>query len=128
MDYLTDTHPLVWYFMEDERLSLKASNAFEETLKEGLILVPTIVLAELMYIAQKGKTVLTFAETLTRLEMYENFEIVPLDVDVLKTADTISVDLEMHDRLIVATALFSGVPLITKDETIASAKVVETIW
>ena len=34
-----------------------------------------------------------------RIEEYENFEIAPLDVDILKIADNITVDLEMHDKL-----------------------------
>lgn len=33
-----------------------------------------------------------------------------------------------NDRLIVATALIKRVPLVTKDEVIRRAKLVETIW
>lgn len=128
MDCVTDTHPLVWYFTEDRRLSKKALATLEETIEQGLIIIPTIVLAEVMYICQKGKITLTFRETLTRSEEYENFEIAPLDVDILKTADNITADLEMHDRLIVATALYLGASLITRDESVRKAKIVKTIW
>ena len=37
MDYVTDTHALVWYFTEDKRLSIKAANAFEDAIKDGVI-------------------------------------------------------------------------------------------
>ena len=97
-------------------MSENAFAAFEETIEVGSIIVPVIVLAEVMYISQKGRTLLTFSETLVRLEEYDNFEIVPLDIDILKMANNISADLEMHDKLIVATALYLGMPLITKDE------------
>lgn len=50
MDYVTDTHPLVWYFTEDPQLSQNALFIFEKSLDEGSIIVPTIVLAELMHI------------------------------------------------------------------------------
>ncbi|MGQ9638775.1 MAG: PIN domain-containing protein [Thermodesulfobacteriota bacterium] len=55
MDYVTDTHSLVWYFTEDPRLSKQALEAFEETDREGVIIIPAVVLAEIMFIAKKGK-------------------------------------------------------------------------
>ncbi len=139
MDYVTDTHSLVWYFTEDRQLSENAFAAFEETIDMGSIIVPAIVLAETMYICRKGRVPLTFSETLGRLEEYDNFEIVPLDIGIIRIADNISVDLEMlgakrrgeavfHDKLIVATALYSDTPLITKDKRIKEAKIVKVIW
>jgi len=128
MDYVTDTHSLVWYFTEDRRLSENALTTFEETIEVGSIIVSTIVLAEVMYICQKGRISLTFSETLARLEEYDNFEIVSLDIDTLRVANNISADLEMHDKLIVATALYLGIPLITKDEQIREADIVNIIW
>ena len=65
---------------------------------------------------------------LVRLEEYDNFEIVPLDIDILRMANNISTDLGMHDKLIVATALYFDMPLITKDEQIRRAKIVESVW
>lgn len=95
MDYVTDTHSLVWYFAEDPRLSNKALEAFEQTVKEGIIIVPAVVLAEIMFISKKGKITLTFEETLKKIEGYENFDVAPLDTDILKVADKIEVDMEM---------------------------------
>ena len=37
MDYVTDTHPIIWYFTEDPNLSEKALEVFEGTIKEGII-------------------------------------------------------------------------------------------
>ncbi len=54
--------------------------------------------------------------------------IVPLDTDILKVADTFDVDLEMHDKLIVATALYFHATLITKDDLIKETKICSTIW
>ena len=55
MDYVTDTHSIVWYFTDDPRLSRRALEVFEKTIKEGAIIIPAVVLAEIMYIADKGK-------------------------------------------------------------------------
>ncbi|MBI5309068.1 MAG: type II toxin-antitoxin system VapC family toxin [Planctomycetes bacterium] len=128
MDFVTDTHSLIWYFTEDARLSKKAFKAFEGTIKEGTIVVPAVVLAEIMYIAKRGRITLTFEETLKKIDEYENFGIAPLDADILKTADRIKTDMEMHDKLIVATALYYEARLITKDEQIKNAGIVPVVW
>lgn len=128
MDFITDTHSLVWYFTEDTRLSKKAFNAFEKTIIEGTIIVPAVVLAEIMYIAKRGRITLTFEETLKKIKEYQNFDIVPLDVDILKIADRIKPEMEMHDKLIVATALYYEAKLITKDEQIRKTGIVPVIW
>ena len=128
MDYVTDTHSLVWYFTDDVRLGRKALKAFEQTTEEGIMIVPSIVLAEIMFIAKKGRITLTFEETLEKIEEYDNYSIAPLDEDILKEANRIEADLEMHDRLIVATALFYKTELITKDAGIQESGIIKTIW
>ncbi len=128
MNYATDTHSLVWYFTDDQRLGKRALKAFESTVKAGQIIVPTVVLAEILYIAKKGRIPLGFAETVARIEAMDNFDIAPLDLDVLRMADGIEASLEMHDKLIVATTLCYGVSLITRDEQIVKSKTVKTVW
>ena len=90
--------------------------------------MPAVVLAEIMFIAKKGRVTLTFEETLKKIEGYENFDIAPLDAEILTIADKIEADLEMHDKLIVATALYYEAALITKDELVSKSGVVSTIW
>lgn len=128
MDYITDTHSIVWYFTDDNRLSNKALQAFQSSEEKGTIFVPAVVLAEIMYIARKGRIKLSFEDTLNRIEESEIFEIVPLDTEILRTADKIEADLEMHDRIIAATALYHNASLITKDETLRELGIVSTIW
>lgn len=128
MDYVTDTHSLVWYFINDPRLSKIALDAFEQTVEKDVIIVPTIVLAEIMYISKRGNIQITFEETLKKIVEYDNYDIAPLDMDILKVADKIEADIEMHDRLIVATAINFKTALITKDELIKKTGIVSTIW
>jgi PIN domain nuclease of toxin-antitoxin system len=128
MDYVTDTHSLVWYFTDDNRLSGNARKAFHSSESEGTVIVPAVVLAEIMFIAKKGKITLSFQETLKRIEDSGNFEIASLNAEILRIADKIEADLEMHDRLIAATALHYDAALITKDEAISLSGIVSTIW
>lgn len=60
MDYVTDTHSLVWYLTEDPRMSNKALSAFASSENEGRIIVPAVVLAEIMFIARKGRVTISF--------------------------------------------------------------------
>jgi len=128
MDHVTDTHSIVWYFTDDPRLSRRALEVFEKTIKEGTIIIPTVVLAEIMHIAGKGKITLTFDETLRKIDSYENFIVAALDLEILKVAEKIKVDLEMHDKLIAATALYHNASLITRDPLITKSGACTTIW
>ena len=49
-------------------------------------------------------------------------------MDILKVADKIELGMEMHDKLIVATALYFGTTLITKDKLIRESGIVSTTW
>ena len=53
--YLVDTHALAWFIAEDKRLSSLVENLLNQA-QEGEIqvLIPTLVLAELMHIAEIG--------------------------------------------------------------------------
>jgi len=128
MDYVTDAHSLIWYFTDDPCLSQRAVEVFEGTAKEGIIIVPAVVLAEIMFIAKKGRIILTFEETLKKIEEYDNFYIAPLDIDILRVANKIEMEMEMHDKLIVATALYFKATLITRDKRIKETGIVSIIW
>jgi len=93
LNYVTDTHSLVWYFTNDLQLSKKALKAFESTVKAGEIIVSTVVLAEILFIAKKGRIPLGFTKTVAQIEALANFEIVPLDLNVLKIAERIDAPL-----------------------------------
>lgn len=128
MNYVTDTHSLVWYLTEDNRLSKNALRAFEATVQTGTIYIPALVLAEIQFISKKGKIVLSFEETLERVLSLKNFKFVPLDFSILKIANQIKPNLEMHDKLIVATAIHLEASLITKDEDITLSNAVSVVW
>ena len=112
----------------EKRLGNKALEAFEQTTDEGIILVPSIVLAEIIFISKKGRITLSFDETIRKIVEYRNFDIAALDSDILKLADKIEPDMEMHDKLIVATSLYFNATLITRDRRIKESGIVSTIW
>lgn len=55
-NYVADTHALLWYLTDDDRLGEQANLIFEETEQgEHLIIVPTIVLVESLDIIEKKR-------------------------------------------------------------------------
>jgi PIN domain nuclease of toxin-antitoxin system len=50
------------------------------------------------------------------------------DIDILKVANKIEKALQMHDRLIVATALYYNAPLITKDRLVTQSQLCPILW
>ncbi|MDI6707566.1 MAG: PIN domain-containing protein [Candidatus Thermoplasmatota archaeon] len=129
MFYVTDTHPLLWYLTDDERLSSSAKEIFDRAEKgEETIIVPTIVLAESFYTTKKYHMDIKFREVLDRLETGWNYQPYPLDLEIIKAIQNLDKLPELHDKIIVATARKLEAKLITKDEKIASAQYVEIVW
>jgi len=60
------------------------------------------------------------------IEGSRNYQIIPLDVELVKIAETIK-GLEMHDRLIMAVAKMTTTSLVSKDREIRD-KQLELIW
>jgi len=61
--YVVDTHVLIWYFIGSERLdeTLKAK-VDDVRYRNGRLLVPTIVLSEALFIADKGRVKFDFGK------------------------------------------------------------------
>jgi|SRR3989344_1414844 len=129
MIYVTDTHPLLWFLLKDKKLSKEAKELFEMAESGRLtIIVPPIVLLELMYVLEKASLMEKFNEIIEELEGVSNYEIFPLDLDVVKIVSKIQSIRELHDRIIVATSKVLDCKLITKDEKVTESKEVECIW
>ena len=126
MLYVTDTHALVWYILDT--LPEAVDSVFTSAEKgESTIFVPTIVLAECLYLIEKGKIDFNFDDLLKRIEMGKNFISTSFDFQVVTLLPEIKIG-ELHDRIIVATAKMLNARLITKDRKIKEAGIVEVVW
>ncbi len=126
MPYVADAHSWVYYLTG--KLSKKADEIFTSVENgEDVIYVPTIALAECLYLSDKGKISLDMKELLTKFKISLNFIPVSFNFEVLKILPTIKMT-ELHDRIIVATSKLLNSKLITKDEEIKNSGLIETIW
>lgn len=95
-----------------------------------------IVLAELGVIIEHGRTKIpTITDLIDLLAKDHRFEIYPLTLDIfeLSVSPKIAPVLELHDRLIAATALYLrnlglDIALITQDVNLTDAEVVRVVW
>ena len=129
--YVTDTHPLVWYASgQRHKLSKRVIRIFEGADRNTvLVYVPAMVLWEVYTLIRKRRVELRqpfdhWAQMLPR----RGFEVVPVDLPLVLEARWLTFSRDPFDLSIVATAKLKDLPLITKDETIREAGVVEETW
>jgi len=120
--YVIDTHVLIWYFIGSKRLTDDLKNTIEQVRQQaGRLLVPTIVLAEALAVAAKGRVVFDFNHLYQLVQAEPEFEIVEFGIEIFDEVLRIQTIPEIHDRIIAATARFYGANLLTKDGIILSS-------
>ena len=129
MNFVADTHALLWWFTNSPRMSSKASEVFEKCEKgENIIFIPSIVIAESLSIFDKKRISFNFKNLLKKIHTSENFVIIALDYPILQKMVVLKEVPELHDKIIVSTAKYLKLPIITKDKTLQNLPSIKTIW
>ncbi|OGW25798.1 MAG: hypothetical protein A2X59_12765 [Nitrospirae bacterium GWC2_42_7] len=129
MNFVADTHALLWWFTDSPKLSPKAIEIFEKCEKgEIIIFIPSIVIAEALSIFDKKRIAFDFKSLFRKINDSENFVLISLDYSILhKMVDLKDVS-ELHDKIIVSTAKYLNLPVITKDKILHSISHIKTVW
>ena len=129
MNFVSDTHALIWWFTSSPRLGNKAYQIFENCENgEGIIFIPSIVLAETLSIFDKKRVSFDFKKLFKKIYESENFVVIPFDIPILQKIISLKDIPELHDKIIVGTAKYLNLPLITKDEFLRSLPALKTVW
>jgi len=129
---VADTHAIVWYLYNDSRLS-DTARAFIEAAagRDDQVVVSAISMVEMVYLIEKGRIP---AETLSRLERElqdSTSLLIESPVNLLVARALVQVERaqipDMPDRIVAATALHLGVPVISRDARIHASNI-QTIW
>lgn len=129
MNYIADTHALLWWFTESPKLGLQAAQIFQECEEgESIVFVPSIVIAEALSIFDKKRIAFDFRKLFTRITKSENYVIVSLDLSILEKMIDLKDIPELHDKIIVSTAKHLDLPLITKDSVLQNLPHIKTVW
>lgn len=129
---VADTHALIWYILEPERLSNNALTALDQVINnQGTIYLSAISIVEICYLIDKGRLPeVVLSRIMTAIASEDSgISIVEVDLDISITMRQIDRDAvpDMPDRIIAATAYYLDIPLITRDRKIQNSKI-ETIW
>jgi PIN domain nuclease of toxin-antitoxin system len=129
---VTDSQALLWYAIGPARRLGRRARALFEQGESGraTIYVPTLVLVDIAEAIHRGVIVCQpgFTRWSNRLFSSGGFLAADLTPDVVYEAEALYNVPERGDRLIAATALSLGCPLITSDPAIGRASGVTTVW
>jgi PIN domain nuclease of toxin-antitoxin system len=125
-----DTHALLWWALDPDQLSTEARRVVGDMERQGGF-ASTISFWEIGMKCQRRKLALpiTIDELARRIERGGVVELVPVDSAIwLRSLSLPWSHSDPADRVIVATALAKGLPLLTKDQAIRSFDGVDSIW
>ncbi len=129
MNFITDTHALIWWFIDSPKLSQRASEIFDKCEKgENIIFIPAIVIAEALSIFDKKRIAFDFKILFKKINESDNFVIISLDTSILQKMVDLKDIPELHDKIIASTAKYLNLPVITKDEFLHNISYLKTIW
>lgn len=128
---LVDTHVVIWLALEPAKIAQKARTAIEESRRSGQgLAISAITLLEIATLERKGRVRLSAGLAAFLSEVEARFVILPITGQVCVQAMALppSYPKDPADRIIGATALVEGVPLVTADDEIRRSRALRTIW
>jgi len=129
MPYVLDTHALIWFLTSDNKLGKKALELLRRAdMGEETIIIPTVVLAEIFYICEKNKVALKFREILDKITNSSNYEVYDLNLNIILKLEELNKIRELHDRIIIATAVLTDSEIMTRDKNIRESNYVRVVW
>ena len=129
---IADTHAAIWYLLQSPRLSEAALRRLEETVQGGdSILLPSICVVEVIYLVEKGRLPTQAWDRLQGAlsQPDSGLVVAALDEAVARAVSRVprAEVPDLPDRIIAATALHLGLPLVSRDRHI-QAPGVEVVW
>ena len=127
-----DTHAWIWFISNPDLLSKRAKKAVNAAVKDKSILISSISAWELALLVTKKRIKLTLDVTdwIAKSESLPFIQFVPVTNSI--AIKSVNLPLPRHpdpaDRIIIATALSVGAPLVTKDKKLLDYVPIKTIW
>jgi PIN domain nuclease of toxin-antitoxin system len=128
---LVDTHVVVWLAFDEARISKQARSAIEKARRNGEgLAISDISLFELARIFNRERTRLAISVESALAEIERRFVVLPISGRISLRALSLpaAYPKDPADRIIGATALVEGIPLITADQEIRNSRALTTIW
>jgi PIN domain nuclease of toxin-antitoxin system len=129
---VADTHVALWYLLRNPRLSNTARAFIDDAASAGYgVGLSPISLAEIVYLVEKNRLPASAYDDLKSALADPDYVIeeAPFTLEVVDALRQVSRgDIpDMPDRIVVATAVCLGVPVISRDGRIRSSGI-KTVW
>jgi len=127
-----DTHAWIWFASKPKILSKKAKKAVDAAVKEKNVFVSSISVWEAALLVKKNRLKLSMDITdwIAKSENLPFIQFIPVSNSI--AVKSVNLPQPLHqdpaDRIIIATALSIGAPIVTKDKKISDYAHVRTIW
>jgi len=129
---VADTHAALWYLLKNPRLSATARQFMDDAAASGLdIVLSPVSLAEIVYLVEKNRLPASAYHDLKNALADPDYVIeeAPFTVEIVDAMRLVprSDIPDMPDRIVAATGVYFGVPVISRDGRIRSSNV-HTVW
>jgi len=128
--YLADTHALLFYLSQPNRLGTAARRAFDGLGSTSTIHVSSLSLWEVALLHERGQVRLGagYSAWSEAVAAESGLKVEPLFPADIEQARALAHLLDPFDRLIAGTALRLGVPIIGKDQRMKRGGRVRLVW
>lgn len=129
---LLDTHVLIWWISQPEKLSSKVKSRIDIESKKNEVLISSISIWEIYLLVKRNRLRLTMdLDTwVEKIEQIPFLHFIPVDSAI--AAKSVKLPPPLHkdpaDRMIIATALEENAVLVTSDKRIIRYTHVQTLW
>ncbi len=127
-----DTHVWLWWISNPEKLSNCAGQAIDQAVTEKGIIISSISTWKVALMVDKGRLELSIdvRDWVRKTEGLPFVHFMPVDNTI--SLRSVTLPGQFHpdpaDRIITATAMTMGLPLVTRDDKILDYQYVRTIW
>ncbi len=129
---ILDTHAWIWFVNDPQQLSVRARKAIADAMPTRSIYISSISVWEMAMLAGVGRIELTIdaQDWIAKSEALPFFNFVPVDNATFLRSVFLPgyPHADPADRVIIATAMIHGFPVITKDEKIRRYSQIKSIW
>lgn len=128
MEYLLDTVTLIRYLTDSGEIPPNVKDLFEKAEQEEVkFFISTISFMEILYLSEKNRIPISLEDVIEKVRSSTLYNVISMTADIVMTAKDIEF-YELHDRMILATAKYLDVPVISPDKKFLAVGSVDVIW